>query len=74
VKFLLTRLALKLVGYEQMALFGNSEVAAELYVDDRLDGKSFGRYLDSTRSVSALTETETDADYVPNHNELFEVS
>ena len=47
------------VGYQQLTLFGESELAAELYVDGALDGKTFERYLDESVSVSALPETET---------------
>jgi len=70
----LTRLVCRIFGYEQLALFGESEVAAVLYTDDRLDGKKFDRYLDSAGSVSALAEVEieVDVDYIPNHNELYE--
>jgi len=57
-------------GFEQLDIFGQSEVAAELYVDGALDGKAWMRYLDIARSVSALPETETDPDYCEFHKEL----
>jgi len=60
----------KVTGYEQLDFFGRSEVAAEMYSDDAIDGKVFSRYLDIARSVSALPETETDADYCEFHKDL----
>jgi len=51
-----------------------SERASIDYCDEVVDGSGRKQYLDITRSVSALTETETDADYVSNHNELFELA
>ncbi len=61
----LTRVAIKLrslevLGYEQLTMFGESEVAAEMYCDEDLDGKEFGRYLDRSVSVSGLVEVEDD--------------
>ena len=46
------------LGYRQLEMFSKSEVAAELYADDRLDGKEFASYVDTVRSVSALAEAE----------------
>jgi len=45
-------------------------VAAELYVDEALDSKTFARYLDIDRSMSALPEIEIDPDYCETHKEL----
>jgi len=59
-----------LSGFEQLEIFGKSEVAALLYVDELLDGKVFSRYLDIDRSVSALPEIEIDHDYCEFHKEL----
>jgi len=72
----LTRLVCRLFGYEQLSLFADSEVAAVLYVDDRLDSKELSRYLDKDLSVSAMPEPEfpLDLDYIENHNELYEVA
>ena len=55
---------------EQLAFLG-SELAAELYVNEVLDGAGQFQYLDKSGSVSAMVEVEDDFDYVPNHNELF---
>lgn len=43
-------------GLRQLELFAESELAAELYVDDVLDGDEFERYVDTIRSVSAFEE------------------
>ena len=50
--------ALQVVGYEQLTLFGASELAAELYVDEALDGREFQCEIDKSVSVSALDEDE----------------
>ncbi len=52
-------------------LFLGSEKAAELYVDEVLDGAGFLQYLDKSGSVSASVEVEEDCDYVTDHNTLF---
>jgi len=65
-----SRIRVGFIGVEQLDLLGRSEVAAELYVDDALDGKTFQRYLDIARSVSALPEIEIDPDYCATHKEL----
>ncbi len=41
-------------------LFLGSELAAELYVDEVLDGRGRFQYLDSVSSVSGLVEVEED--------------
>ena len=46
------------VGYDELRRFGESEVAAELFTDEALDGKTFMRYLDKSGSVSAVDEDE----------------
>ncbi len=54
------------------SLFLASEQAAELYVNEVLDGRGNIQYLDRSGSVSALVEVEVDAEYVPDHNQLFQ--
>ncbi len=49
----------QVVGVQALTRFGESEVAAELYCDEGIDGKTFQRYIDRSVSVSALPETET---------------
>jgi len=50
-----------------------TELAAEMYVDDRVDGQGRVCYLDKVDSVSALIEIENDYDYEPTHIELNEL-
>ncbi len=52
------------------SLFLASERAAELYVDEVLDGSGRLLHLDITGSVSALVEVEDDFDYDATHIEL----
>ena len=48
------------LGPQQLTMFGESEVAAELYCDEGLDGKAFSEYVDRVGSVSASeAEAET---------------
>ena len=59
----LTRLTVQLVGYEQLTMFGESELAAELYCDEQLEsrdltGPALSVRLDTQGSVSALDEDE----------------
>jgi len=51
--------------------FLNSEKAAEMYVDEALDGSGRLLYIDRSGSVSASVEVEVDAEYVREHNQLF---
>ncbi len=54
--------------------FLQTELAAEMYVDELLDGQGRSLYLDRVSRVTALTEAETDAEYDPEHvkfNEVF---
>jgi len=51
-------------------LFLGSEKAAELFVDEVLDGSGRFQYLDKSGSVSAMVEVEDDFDYDPKHVEL----
>ena len=53
-------------------LFLGSERAAEMYVDELVDGAGRVQYLDKVASVSGAIEIETDCDYDPTHNELNE--
>ena len=47
--------------------FLESEDAAILYVDERVDKDGSFRYLDRVGSVSALVEVEDDCEYDPEH-------
>ncbi len=53
-----------------LARFLGSELAAEMYVDEILDGQGNIQYLDKVGSVSGLIEIENDFAYDPTHIEL----
>ena len=49
---------MQVLGHQQLTVFGDSEVAAELYCDEALDGKEFASYLDRAGTVTALPSGE----------------
>jgi len=51
-------------------LWIQTELAAEMYTDDLVDGKGQPLYLDSIVSMSGMVEVEVDAEYDPTHIEL----
>ena len=53
-------------------IYLRSELAAEDYCDDLVDGGGRSVYFDKVGSVSALVEVEVDTAYDPTHIELNE--